>query len=112
MPETLNQKIGKRLKALRKQEGYTTSQLAQLFNISIEHYRRIECGRHVMGPDKFVLLFEYLGVDPLYLLTGKNREIGLPAGGSVPLTTTISDEHQRETLQELFGYCNALVEVG
>ena len=118
MAESLNQKIGKRLRSVRKQTGYTAVQVAQLFNCSIDHYRRIESGRHILSPDKFILLRDYMGVDPLYLLTGEvrddNEKKDEDSDSEIPafLPPPVEEPHDLQVMKELFNYWHALVAAG
>ncbi|MEE3467159.1 MAG: helix-turn-helix transcriptional regulator [Eubacterium sp.] len=104
--ETLNQRIGARLKEARLRGGYSVEQTAGLFDCSPENYRRIEKGIHVLTPDKFVLLREYMNIDPLYLLTGETREDGIAT-----MEHSI-DEDQFRLIRELFSYCRSFVAAG
>ena len=38
--------FGQRVKALRKENGYTLQQMADELNVSYEHYKKIENGNH------------------------------------------------------------------
>ena len=110
MAESLNQKIGKRLRDMRKQAGYTAVQMAKLFGCSIDHYRRIEYGKHTLTAEKFVILRDYLGIDPLYLLTGEIRnpddeDPETPA----TLPPPVSEPHELQVMRELFDYCHAMI---
>ena len=103
MATTLNQKIGKRLKELRREAGYTTRQLAILFDCTETNYRRIENGVQILSPDKFYLLNRYLGIDPLYLLTGEKRFPDNGSGDRVDLTPV-----QYRGAHQLFSYCMSM----
>ena len=102
---SLNQSIGARLRYVRETAGVSTERMAEILQVSVPHYRKIERGVYELKTDKLVVLFEELGADPLFLLTGEERarlDVGddyKPAGG-----------RELRVMQDLFRYCRTVSE--
>lgn len=45
MDDNLNELIGKRIRELRKQKGYTQDEFSEMLNIDSKHLSRIECAK-------------------------------------------------------------------
>ncbi len=65
-----NMQIGKRLREARQRLGRTQAEIAALFGVSEEHYRKYESGATGLSADKLLLLYHQYGIDPTYLITG------------------------------------------
>ena len=65
-----NMQIGKRLRESRNNLGRTQAEIAVLFGVSEEHYRKYESGATGLSADKMLLLYNEYGIDPTYLITG------------------------------------------
>lgn len=63
--------IGARLKKHRKAKGLTQIETAKLLEMSLNFYGDIERGKCRPSIEKIILIYERLGIDPTYLLTGK-----------------------------------------
>lgn len=70
----LNVEIGKRLKEVRDNLGYTQSQFAEILGVGEEHYRKIELGSTGLTIDKLWILHKQLNIDATYLVAGEKRE--------------------------------------
>ncbi len=69
--------IGERLKSWRKENGLSQAKVASLLEMSLNFYGNIERGKCRLSIEKIILVHERLGIDPTFLLTGKeNRTIG------------------------------------
>ena len=62
--------IGKRLKQIRLNKGYTQEEFSEIIEISPAYYGKIERGCHGLSLEKLILLHEKLDVDLTYVLTG------------------------------------------
>lgn len=71
--ENILQDIGKRLRKHRKAKGLTQAQTAELLEISCNFYGDIERGKCRLSIEKIILVYERLGIDPTYLLTGEEQ---------------------------------------
>lgn len=69
--EELLVQIGKRLYTKRKEMQLTQEAMAELLEISTTFYGEIERGRKAISIEKILLVYERIGLDPDYLLTGK-----------------------------------------
>jgi len=69
-----NVEIGMRLRAIRINLGKHQSDMAEVLEVSDDHYRKIESGSSGLTIEKVKLLYEKLNVDPGYLLIGKYME--------------------------------------
>lgn len=101
-----NRLIADRLKFIRQERGLTTHQMAELFGVSEGHYRKLENGVYCMDIGKVILLYRFLGVDPLFLLVGKRRN-------NIPYRDEVEPDHRLvRVMQELFSYCkmNTVIE--
>ena len=63
--------IGERLKKHRKENNLTQSETAKLLEMSLNFYGDIERGKCRLSIEKIILVYERLGIDPTYLLTGE-----------------------------------------
>lgn len=63
--------IGNRLREARHNVNVEKAEMARLFNVSEDHYRKLEAGVNTLTMDKVLLLDELYGIDPTYLLTGR-----------------------------------------
>ena len=76
--KALNVSIGKRLKDIRENCGYTQEVFAEKLDVGVEHYRKIENGSYGLQPDKFLKLYHSFSIDPSYLITGvKNQQFDI-----------------------------------
>ena len=69
-----NVEIGSRLRQLRKDVHLTQVRMSKVMGVTPDHYRRIESGRCGLTIEHILFLYEYLQIDPTYLLTGKHNE--------------------------------------
>lgn len=65
--------IGERLKKYRKEKKLTQSNIAELLDMSLNFYGDIERGKCRLSIEKILLVYERLGIDPTYLLTGEEH---------------------------------------
>ncbi len=70
----LNILIGKRLQNARVNAGYTQEMFAETLGVSVEHYRKLECGAYSLQPEKLLLLYEKYKIDLTGLIAGKKME--------------------------------------
>lgn len=70
----INIAIGQRLQTIRKNGAYTQEAFAELLDVGVEHYRKIENGIYGLQPEKMLLLYEKFKVDPTYLVTGEKKQ--------------------------------------
>ncbi len=66
--------FGKRVKVLRKENGYTLQQMADELNVSYEHYKKIENGNHGCSIALLLDISAFFDVSTDYLLTGRSFE--------------------------------------
>lgn len=69
--ETILTKIGERLRMRRKQMGLTQDQAAEMLKISTNFYGEVERGNRRLSIEKIMLVYEKMGLEPTYLLTGE-----------------------------------------
>lgn len=69
-----NIEISMRLRAIRVSMGKSQAELAEILEVSDDHYRKLENGSSGLTIDKVRILYEKLRVDPTYLITGKRME--------------------------------------
>lgn len=84
-------KIGQRIQARRKQQGYTQEQLADLMNVSIQMVSNLERGNKAIRIDNLIKLSEILEISTDYILTGKETADDVSA-----LKTRIEQLSQRD----------------
>lgn len=70
----LYKNIGNRLLTERKDRHYTQEQMAEKIGVSTGFYGMIERGEKAPSIEKLVKIYEKLGMDITYLLTGDERE--------------------------------------
>lgn len=69
--EMNNKEIGKRIKRLRKEHGYTQDELSELLGFSKNHLSGIECGKYTATTPFIFRLCSILGRTPDYYLIGQ-----------------------------------------
>ncbi len=65
-----NMQIGRRLRESRNNLNYKQADFADILGVSEEHYRKFESGSTGLSADKLLVLYQYCGIDPTYLITG------------------------------------------
>lgn len=71
MKKPENIEIGERLRESRMNLGLSQAQIAEILEVTDEHYRKLESGSVGLTIPKLRLLYEKLGIEPTYLLTGE-----------------------------------------
>lgn len=66
--------IGKRLLIKRRELRFTQEQMAEVLGVSTGFYGMIERGEKAPSLEKLIIIYEKLGTDITYLLTGDERE--------------------------------------
>lgn len=66
--------IGKRVSALRKLNGLTQENLAELLDCSVKHISHAERGIALLSLEKYLFLSEYFGCSLDYLLRGSSPQ--------------------------------------
>ncbi len=64
--------FGKRLNCIRKKQGFTAQQMADILNVSLRTYRHYESGHTFPSPDTLVKIADTLNVSIDYLLCRDN----------------------------------------
>ncbi|MDE6984928.1 MAG: helix-turn-helix domain-containing protein [Lachnospiraceae bacterium] len=70
----LYKNIGNRLLLERRERHYTQEQMAELIGVSTGFYGMIERGEKAPSIERLVLIYEKLGTDITYLLTGDEKD--------------------------------------
>ena len=70
----LYKSIGSRLLSRRKELRYTQEQMAELLGVSTGFYGMLERGEKAPSIEKLIIIYERLGTDITYLLTGDQKE--------------------------------------
>ncbi len=70
----LYKNIGNRLLIKRRELHYTQERMAELLGVSAGFYGMIERGEKAPSIEKLVVIYEKLGTDITYLLTGVEKE--------------------------------------
>lgn len=65
--------MGERLRDYRKKLNYTQEQVAELLDMSLTYYGKVERGINGLSIEKLLLAHEKMGVDISYLLTGEKK---------------------------------------
>ena len=69
--KTENVEIGTRLRESRINLGLSQAKMAEILDVTDDHYRKLESGNTGLTIGKLRLLYEKLQIEPTYLLTGK-----------------------------------------
>lgn len=78
MATELYVEIGERLRQQRRKMGITQEEAAELLGISSTYYGEIERGNRKLSIQRVLTVYEKMGLEPTYLLTGEQlsgREI-------------------------------------
>lgn len=70
----LYKNIGNRLLVKRREMHYTQEQMAEVLGVSTGFYGMIERGEKAPSIERLVIIYEKLGTDITYLLTGDEKE--------------------------------------
>lgn len=78
--------MGKRLREVREQEGYSVEEMSHLLDTTERHYRGVENGEYFLNAYRLYILKRVLGIDLDWLFFGDEMEpedniIYLDAGG-------------------------------
>lgn len=102
----LYKNIGNRLLNKRKELRYTQEQMAELLGVSTGFYGMIERGEKAPSLEKLVMIYEKLGTDITYLLTGDERE------GQFSGYIDKCPKEKQHDLRQLMKYAFNLAEAG
>ncbi len=69
-----NVEIGRRLRECRMNLGLSQAKIAEILDVTDDHYRKLESGNTGLTIGKIRILYEKLQIEPTYLLTGKQSE--------------------------------------
>ncbi len=69
----LYRQMGERLREYRSRLHYTQEQTAEILDMSLTYYGKIERGLNGLSLEKLILAYHRLEVDPVYLLTGEKQ---------------------------------------
>lgn len=65
-----NIQVGKRLREARINMNIDKSEIADVLEVTVEHYRKLEAGTTGLSVEKVFALYERYKIDPTYLITG------------------------------------------
>lgn len=102
----INVQIGKRLQGVRESGGYSQDHFAEVLNITVEHYRKLENGTYGMQPDKFAVLYHRFGINPAYLITGETED----EQDIDQILTNCSKEQRNEVIRRIMEYALRILE--
>ena len=70
----VKEESGKRISTLRKRNGMTQENLAELLDCSVKHISHVERGSALLSLEKYVFLSDYFHCSLDYLLKGTDRD--------------------------------------
>ena len=73
--DDIRKAFGMRLKALRKQKGWTQKELAKQIDVRFAQLNKYECGMHIPPIEKLVQLGDVLCITLDYLIMGNRDQI-------------------------------------
>lgn len=101
----LNVEIGRRLREVRDNLGYTQSKFAEILGVGEEHYRKIELGSSGLTIEKVWLLHEQLNIDATYLIAGEKKE-----NADIDyILTNCTDVERDKILHRMFEYVEQMM---
>jgi transcriptional regulator with XRE-family HTH domain len=65
--------MGERLREYRTKLNYTQEQAAEILEMSLTYYGKIERGINGLSLEKMKIAYQKMNVDPVYLLTGEKQ---------------------------------------
>lgn len=95
--------IGERLRRQRKQMKMTQEETAELLEMSTTFYGEIERGNKRLSIEKILLVYDRMGLDPTYLLTGD-----LPADKMVVEVFKDCPKEKKPALEQIITYLKKL----
>lgn len=72
--KSANVEIGNRLREIRENINKSQAELAEILDVTDDHYRKLESGTTGLTIEKIRLLYEKLQISPTYLLIGEVQE--------------------------------------
>lgn len=102
----LNVEIGRRLREIRENMGYTQLRFAEILGVVEEHYRKIELGSSGLTLEKVLILYERLNIDATYLIVGKRKD----KFDLDDILTNCSKVEKRKILHRLLEYMDQMVD--
>lgn len=100
----LNVEIGKRLREVRDNLGYTQSKFAEILGVGEEHYRKIELGSSGLTVEKVWLLHDQLKIDATYLIAGEKKNADIDY-----LLTNCDSVERNKILHRMFEYTEQML---
>lgn len=74
-PKALYVDMGRRLRMLRFELDYTQEQMAEILEMSLAYYGKVERGLYGLSLEKLIIVNSKFNMDINYLLTGVIRQI-------------------------------------
>ena len=105
--EVMNMDISERLQELRKKEGYSQEQVAEMLGLSRQAISKWESGQGKPEIDNIIKLTEIYHVSADYILTGREKEETDPA----PQKKELSHEYKKAIASVIVIAGTALVTV-
>ena len=102
----INLLIGKRLREARVKLNWSKAEFAAAFDVTEEHYRKLEAGTCGLSTDKILILYDRYGIDPAYLITGINKEKKFNLDAFV---ANSSPEQREEFFDSVLAYFSRLI---
>lgn len=102
----LYKNIGSRLLLRRKEMRYTQEEMAELLGVSAGFYGMIERGEKAPSIEKLVMIYEKLGTDITYLLTGDQKE------GQITGYIEMCPKEKQYDFEQLMRYALNLADMG
>lgn len=99
--------IGKRIMRLRKEQGYTQENLAEILQISKNHLSGIECGKYTATTPFIFKLCTIFEKTPDYFLIG---QVTSSTDELTSLVRGLSESEQKIAIELLKTYINARVD--
>lgn len=74
MKAKINVLLGGRLRKIRKILDVSSEDMAEVLDVSIGHFQKLERGDHAFSLERLLILREEYGIDLNYLITGRSKE--------------------------------------
>lgn len=94
----LKHTIGKRVREVRRQMGFTQAELAEMTDLSVSYISYIECGKKIMSVKTLIKIVDALNVTANELLYGQQKADASSYHIDMDLILSQCDEEKRRMI--------------
>ncbi len=105
MSEIDLKEIGKRIQTIRRQQGFTQEQIAEMMNVSVQMVSNLERGNKSIRIENLINLCKILKISTDYILIGKDIS---GTTRNIADRLNLLSEKDRNMIEMLIEYCQSV----